>query len=57
MNTDLLNERAKTHGDFISGAETFYHLMKPSPLKLIIKLSLILVTNQMNYILKCFIKR
>ncbi|RZN54063.1 hypothetical protein [Avibacterium paragallinarum] len=29
MNTDLLNERAKTHGDFISGAETFYHLMKP----------------------------
>lgn len=29
MNTDLLNERAKTHGDFTSGAETFYHLMKP----------------------------
>ncbi|MFZ7198524.1 DUF6378 domain-containing protein [Avibacterium avium] len=30
MNTnELLNERAKTHGDFTSGAETFYHLMKP----------------------------
>lgn len=29
MNTDLLNERAKTHGDFVSGAESFYSLMKP----------------------------
>ncbi len=27
--TELLNEREKTHGDFVSGAETFYHLMKP----------------------------
>ncbi|MFQ1048016.1 DUF6378 domain-containing protein [Avibacterium paragallinarum] len=30
MNTnELLNERGKSHGDFTSGAETFYHLMKP----------------------------
>ncbi|MEE3609391.1 hypothetical protein [Avibacterium paragallinarum] len=27
--TQLLNEREKTHGDFVSGAETFYYLMKP----------------------------
>ncbi|MFQ1023247.1 hypothetical protein ACIWO4_08085 [Avibacterium paragallinarum] len=30
MNTnELLNEREKTHGDFVSGAESFYSLMKP----------------------------